>query len=516
MYEAHFGFSERPFAAAPQVEHYFPSLSAAAARERLVRCIERAEGPAMLVGPAGTGKTLICRLLAEQFRQRLSVALLPSARLGSARALLQSILYELGRPYRGMDEGELRLALVDYVTASRQCSSGLLLLVDEAHVMPLRLIEEARLLTNLGSGGQPCVRLVLAGACALEERLASPKLESLNQRIVARCYLEPFSGDETLRYIRQRIEAAGAKAEDVFPEAACQRVYQATGGVPRLVNQVCDHALLLACAAGRYTLDAALVEEAWADLQQLPVPWSGEPHAPGAGSVVEFGTLDELPEQADPTSVPLEGRRAAGPRSAIEAEDRCELSDAPPDLAGQFCSLEIGATEFPASAAFPPSAAFPATAQRDHSIHPAERLAQLEGLLAEAEADFQPAGSIGPEVELVFDEPERPFCEPFAEEEVVPARWPPRSRVAQPSLDTRPAAIAPPARDLVRAPADEGPGNLEATGELVGVAGSSRPRAQAHVRTDGAPANPARGGAVARRYGRLFTRLREVAGGWAE
>jgi len=267
MYEAHFGFSERPFAAAPQVEHYFPADSAQRALERLARCIERAEGPGLLVGPAGTGKTLICRLLAARFRDRLQVALLPSARLGSPKALLQAILYELGRPYRGMDEGELRLSLVDFITTSRECASGMLLLIDEAHGMPLRLIEEARLLTNLGTDGRPLVRLVLAGGCA--------------------------------SYIHQRIEAAGAKPEDVFPEASCERVYQATDGVPRLVNQVCDHALLLAYAAGRYTLDPALVEEAWADLQQLPTPWNGESAGACSSGVVEFGTLEEPGETSD-------------------------------------------------------------------------------------------------------------------------------------------------------------------------------------------------------------------------
>ena len=130
-------------------------------------------------------------------------------------------------------------------------SRGMVLLVDEAHTLPLRLLEEIRLLTNLARNGQPLVRLVLAGGPVLEERFASPKLDSFSQRLSARCYLEAFNRTETQEYIQSQINSAGGRGEQVFPEATCQSVFQATGGVPRLINQVCDHALLLAYVAGR-------------------------------------------------------------------------------------------------------------------------------------------------------------------------------------------------------------------------------------------------------------------------
>ena len=144
------------------------------------------------------------------------MALLSSGRLSTRRALLQAILFELGQPYRGMDEGELRLALVDYLTAGEDCPQGMVLLVDEAHTLPLRLLEEIRMITNLVRDGQPAVRLVLAGGCVLEERFASPKLESFSQRIVARCYLESFNRTETQQYIRAQIDAAGGGGEDAL------------------------------------------------------------------------------------------------------------------------------------------------------------------------------------------------------------------------------------------------------------------------------------------------------------
>ena len=161
-----------------------------------------AAGIGMVVGPSGTGKTLLCRMLAEHFKERFKVAMLCSGRLSTRRALLQAIHYELGQPYRGMDEGELRLALVDYLTLGEDCPTGMVLLVDEAHTLPYRLFEEIRMITNLVCNGQPRVRLVLAGGPLLEERLASPKLESFSQRLVARCYLEPLSRTETQKYAK--------------------------------------------------------------------------------------------------------------------------------------------------------------------------------------------------------------------------------------------------------------------------------------------------------------------------
>jgi len=504
MYEAHFGFSERPFAAAPQVEHYFPADSAQRALERLARCIERAEGPGLLVGPAGTGKTLVCRLLAARFRDRLQVALLPSARLGSPKALLQAILYELGRPYRGMDEGELRLSLVDFITTSRECASGMLLLIDEAHGMPLRLIEEARLLTNLGTDGRPLVRLVLAGGCALEERLAGPKLESLNQRIVARCYLEAFNSEETTSYIHQRIEAAGAKPEDVFPEASCERVYQATDGVPRLVNQVCDHALLLAYAAGRYTLDPALVEEAWADLQQLPTPWNGESAGACSSGVVEFGTLEEPGETSD-ASVG-EPTAEGGSRGVVEPQSVCSETqdDWQSDFGGQGASLELGVGES-------------GEAESDRlPSDPSQRIDQIEGLLAEAEAEFQPAGRIGPEVELVFDEPDRPFREPFAEEEIVPQRGKPAGSMSAPagpapetaaSIDWEPSSHG----DEEACDTDQTDSNQKDALVQLGTPARYEPETTGVAGAETSPGlNPT---GVSRRYARLFSNLRKVSSG---
>jgi type II secretory pathway predicted ATPase ExeA len=142
MYETFFKFHSRPFIPAPQINAYFPAAIIENARQTLSRLIERAEGPGVVCGPPGTGKTLLCLLLAEQFRERFSVVLLSCGRLKTCQAMFQAILYELGLPYRGMDEGELRLSLVDFLEPKSDGQAGLLLLVDEAHTLPWRLLDE--------------------------------------------------------------------------------------------------------------------------------------------------------------------------------------------------------------------------------------------------------------------------------------------------------------------------------------------------------------------------------------
>ncbi len=308
MYEQFFGLNDRPFATAPAVKRYFAAGPAEAARSALLRCADRAEGIGLLVGPAGAGKTLLCQVLADQLRNRFGIVQLASGRICTRRNLFQAILFELGLPYRDMEEGELRLSLTDYTMNRAPHTAGLLLIVDEAHTLPLRLLEEVRLLTNLARNGQPRVRLILAGAAKLEERLASPKLESFNQRIAVRCYLQSFSYDETVAYLKATIGSVGGKWEQVFSADALDAVYRATDGIPRLINQVCDHALMLSFVAGVRRLDKSGIEEAWSDLQQLPTPWNGDDGAPEAApDIIEFGALDDEvkpSEKSPPTPAP--------------------------------------------------------------------------------------------------------------------------------------------------------------------------------------------------------------------
>lgn len=299
MYEQHFGLKRRPFAPAPLPENYVAATAIEHARQTLVRSLGRGEGPAVVCGPAGTGKSLLARTIATHFDSTYCTVLLQSARLDSCRVLLQSILFELHLPYRELEEGEMRLALIEYLRRHDVCPNGMLLIVDEAHTLPLRLLEEIRLITNLCDQGGPRVRLLLVGGPQLEERLAGPKLESFNQRIAARCYLQPLNLEETGEYIRKQIENVGGKPDQVFAGEVARAAYRATDGIPRLLNQVCDHALLMAFLNNERRVSAEMIHEAWSDLQQLPAPWQSPRHShpanlpPEADGVIEFGSLSD-------------------------------------------------------------------------------------------------------------------------------------------------------------------------------------------------------------------------------
>jgi type II secretory pathway predicted ATPase ExeA len=404
MYEVFFQLKQRPFAASPQVEQYYPARGIETARQSLSRCIERAEGAGMLVGPSGSGKTLLLQVLAEQFRSRFAIALLTNGHLTTPRALLQAILFELGLPYRGMEEGELRLSLIDHLAPSSHCPQGMLLLLDEAHSLPLRLLEEIRMITNLVRNGQPRVRLVLAGNASLEERFASPRLEAFSQRITSRCYLESLDRAQTIEYVRHQIRTLGGDPDRTFSFDALESVYRATDGIPRLINQLCDHALLLAYAGNKHQLNGAGIEEAWADLQQLPTPWNqrgadeGDTTPNEHAGVVEFGSLDD----DEPLDI----------HDDLLPDDIASEEFAEDDVAAE----DIAAEDFPAGD-------FDVEHDFEMTLKPTLRLDQISAHLASLDDDFRPIGTIGPEAELMFSPHVDPFAEQFEEEEVVIDRF---------------------------------------------------------------------------------------------
>jgi hypothetical protein len=227
---------------------------------------------------------------------------------------------------------------------------------------------------------KPRVRLVLAGGMALEERLGSPKLESFHQRLAARCYLQALSRDETVYFVQEQVRRAGGKPEALFTESALRAVHTATDGIPRVVNQLCDHALILAAVGGHARLDAPGIEEAWADLQQLPAPWH-EPERPAANAagIVEFGQLDEDP-------APLAVAGSIGPSVAAAATVRLN--------------------------------------QIDRTIEKLQTGEPAEGIITGTAADdFSPADESGTEVDLIFHSAHDPFGSHWDEEEVVIDRY---------------------------------------------------------------------------------------------
>lgn len=383
--EDFFGLSGRPFAAAPRTDRYFPAESIDSARATVVRAVERLEGPVVVIGSVGTGKSLLCRVVAEHFAEEFRVALLSGGRINSRRTLWQALLYELGLPYRGMDDGELRLSVVGHLTAGQASTKPVLLIVDEAHCLSPRLLDELRTLADLACDGQPAVRLVMAGGPSLEEHFAHPKLEAFSQRLAARCYLEPLSRDETAAFIRAQVEACDSSADALLHPDAFEAVHRATDGVPRLVNQVCDHALVLAYADGMTDISAELIEQAWADLQQLPTPWSVPD--PGAshrgGGAIEFGRLDDEPFEPDiAPSVPFPTQRTAssgaGPAMLDDEDDSFAIHSAADDPSEEPRDDYVAAAESEVELTVVEAAADPFGEPFEEEVPVVDRVAALD------------------------------------------------------------------------------------------------------------------------------------------
>ena len=347
MYQSYFQFDARPFPAPPQADFYVPTEAWEETLRTVARVIERAEGPALIVGGVGTGKSLLCHLLAAHYQKVFQVAMLSSARLCTSRALLQNLLFELNLPYRDRSEGELRFALMEALEPGPENEHGLLLIVDEAQTLSRRLLEEIRMLTNLVRGGQARVRLVLAGTTRLEEQFAHPRMESFNQRLACRCYLEALTGEETATYIQAQLQSVnGGQLADIFDDQAMTAVQKLTDGVPRLINQLCDHALLAAAAQQVTGIDQRIVEMAWAELQQLPTTFAADESVAPTSNVIEFGQLDDF--AAEPSSAPVE--QSGSVQDVIEIgqldDFAAEPSSAPVEQSGSFQDvIEIGPLE---------------------------------------------------------------------------------------------------------------------------------------------------------------------------
>ena len=272
MYETFFGLKRRPFLFVPDVEAYFSVESMEESRREVERTLRKGEGIALIFGVAGTGKTLLSRIIQQSLDSEYTVIFVSNSRLETPRALFLQLFHDLQISPSGDETVELRLQLIDF--ARQEPTQGVVLLFDDAQYMDSTVLEEIRFLTDSTDGSMPLFRIVLAGTMELEETLTHPNLETFNHRVASRCYLDSFSGEETTRYIARqtdclRIDPPHGTSSPLFTEEAKRRIYQLTDGVPRLINQLCGTALQRAAEREAKSVDGALVNDAWISLQHI-------------------------------------------------------------------------------------------------------------------------------------------------------------------------------------------------------------------------------------------------------
>lgn len=274
MYEEFFGLQRRPFSPTPDANCFVPLEAHQGALDALAVSCERGQGIGVLTGEPGLGKTLVGLRLAFELQPTFTTAFLRHSAYATRRALLQAILFELNLPYERKADQELRLELTAALQSMRTEKHGFVLIVDEAHRLSMPLLDELRLLTLLSEGGEPLARLVLIGDRDLEERLADSDLSALNRRICCQVDLGPLTQAESLDYLRTTLNFSGGRAEEIFTDEALMYLTKAADGIPRCLNSLADHALLLAFVAETRPVSADIVREALADLKQLPLQWN--------------------------------------------------------------------------------------------------------------------------------------------------------------------------------------------------------------------------------------------------
>jgi type II secretory pathway predicted ATPase ExeA len=328
MYATHFGLRERPFRATPDSAGYYPATSHEQTLARLLQAVADDEGMVLLTGDPGTGKTLLCHVLLERLSGDVASAFVTNSHLGDRSALLQAVLYDLGLPYEGRGEQELRLALTDFLLRNYAAGRRAVLIVDEAQHLTPEVLEELRLLANLEARRARAVQVVLAAQPALLETLARPELAALAQRLAVRARLVPFGLEEAVDYLLHQLRTSGGRPQAIVTEEALEILARAGRGVPRLLNQAAHQALTLAFAAGATVADAEAALEAAAAL--------GLSADEGPGEAEAFGPAEEPAAEANGEANGVLALETAGgedgaPAAEAPAEDGegCRLFTAP-------------------------------------------------------------------------------------------------------------------------------------------------------------------------------------------
>jgi general secretion pathway protein A len=273
MYTQFFGLREKPFTLSPDPKYLFLSDSHREALAHLLYGIEQGEGFIAVTGEVGTGKTTLCRTLLERLDASTEVAFVFNPPL-SGMELLQAIHHELGLLGGEATRQELTAELNQFLLEKRAQGKRVLLIIDEAQNLERDALEQVRLLGNLETNTAKLLQTILLGQPELDTKLESPDLRQLRQRITVRWRLAPLSAGETREYVAHRLKVAGA-AKEIFTELATREIHRRARGIPRVINLLCDRALLAAFASQTSSIGLGLVSQVEREVAGPPHGGSG-------------------------------------------------------------------------------------------------------------------------------------------------------------------------------------------------------------------------------------------------
>ncbi|NJD61551.1 MAG: ATPase [Deltaproteobacteria bacterium] len=299
MYESWFDLKEKPFSLTPDPEFLFLSGSHQEALDHLLYGLESGEGFIVVTGDIGVGKTTVCRTLLSRLPDRFATSLIVNPLL-TEKELIRAVLEDFGGETPPGTKKDLLDALNRFLLAEAEKGRRPVLIVDEAQNLPPTLLEQVRLLSNLETEKRKLLQIVLIGQNELKEKLALSSLRQLNQRVTVRAEIRPLPRKETARYIDHRLGVAGGGGRALLTRGAEGAIHRRAGGVPRIINMLCDRAFLSAYVRGSSKVERKDVRRASESLD-VPgsaatrmlrwVPWVAAPLALLCGLLAAHGRI---------------------------------------------------------------------------------------------------------------------------------------------------------------------------------------------------------------------------------
>lgn len=318
MYEAFYGLSNKPFQLNPDPSFYFDSKQHRRAKAYLEYGVMRNEGFIVITGEVGAGKTTILRGLLDSLnRSDVVVGQLVTTQL-DAEDTLRMVGAAFGFQVKGVTKSELLITLEAFLIGQASQGKRCLLVVDEAQNLSPRAVEELRMLSNYQLGTQALLQSFLVGQPEFREILQRPEMEQFRQRVAATCHIGPLDLEDTQHYIEHRLKCAGASGKPEFEADAFQAIFNASQGIPRRINAVCDRLLLLGYLNNKTLLTVADVDEVVKEFAREGGSSASMPKPAGAGGrgLEPVGSMGDV--DIDPSKLALSPEVADGMSRQLE------------------------------------------------------------------------------------------------------------------------------------------------------------------------------------------------------
>jgi general secretion pathway protein A len=266
VYLEYYGLTEAPFDITPNPRFLFYSPKHREAFNHLLYGIRERKGFVQLTGEVGAGKTTLCRAMLEQLDGHYATALILNPVM-SPNELMKAIAIEFGLPVNGLDRLDTLAVINQFLLQQVERDQDTVLIIDEAQDLTDELLEQVRLLSNLETDNRKLLQIVLMGQPELRDKLNNPRLRQLRQRITVRYHLSPLTRNEVNQYVQHRLQVSGANGNPHFTAPAMWRIYRYSQGIPRLVNAICDKALLAGFVGQQEKIDYRTVGHAARELE---------------------------------------------------------------------------------------------------------------------------------------------------------------------------------------------------------------------------------------------------------